>query len=144
MQRFVAAIVLALLVASAPTFADHKPLSTGAFVITNSVVLPGTAEEIFDEDGNGVLHATVTAADRGKLLRFVGPLGLAGNAIDMVHTYEFAAIDDGRTSLTVTVRAHGELQEAWAEAVDGVWNHFLVERLKPCVESGKHLEKQKR
>jgi uncharacterized protein YndB with AHSA1/START domain len=95
--------------------------------------------EIFDEEGNGVLHATVTAAERGKLLRFEGSLGLAGNAIRMVHTYEFTKVDL-RTNLRVTVRAAGQMEEDWAEAVDGVWSHFLFERLKPYIESGKHLE----
>lgn len=185
MKGVAAVAALALTVAAGPTLAEHKPLAAGAFEITNSVVLPGTAEEIFDavtgdisgwwdhsvsgdplkfyiepkpgggfweifdEDGNGVLHATVTAADRGKLLRFVGPLGLAGNAIDMVHTYEFThvtrdgeSIPAGHTVLRVTVRAHGEMQEGWAEAVDGVWQHFLTERLKPYVESGKHLDEK--
>ncbi len=95
--------------------------------------------EIFDEDGNGVLHATVTAAERGKLLRFEGPLGLAGHAIHMVHTYEFTKVDL-RTNLRVIVRATGQVEEGWAEAVDGVWSHFLFERLKPYIESGKHLK----
>ena len=50
------------------------------------------------------------------------------------------AIPAGHTILQVTVRAHGEMREGWAEAVDGVWNHFLNEQLKPWVEAGKHLE----
>jgi hypothetical protein len=91
--------------------------------------------EIFDESGDGVLHATVTAARRGELLRFEGPLGLAGNALHMVHTYAFAAEGDS-TRLVVAVHAAGEIQEGWAEAVEGVWNHFLFERLKPYVEGG--------
>jgi len=43
--------------------------------------------EIYDESGDGVKHATVIVADRGKMLRFEGPLGLSGNAIQMVNTY---------------------------------------------------------
>jgi uncharacterized protein YndB with AHSA1/START domain len=97
--------------------------------------------EIFDEDGNGVLHATVTAADRGKLLRFVGPLGLAGNAIDMVHTYEITALADHRTQLRVTVRAYGHVQEGWSESVDEAWRHFLVERLQRYMELGTPLRR---
>ncbi len=34
--------------------------------------------EIIDESGDGVLHATVIYAQRGKLLRFDGPLGFSG------------------------------------------------------------------
>jgi hypothetical protein len=175
MRRIVASAALALMFAGG-ALADHKPISTGAFEITNRVILPGTPEEIFDvvtgdisawwdhtvsespvklyiepkpgggfweifdEDGNGVLHATVTAADRGKLLRFVGPLGLAGNGIEMTHTYEFSKVDDNNTVLKLTVRAHGHVEQGWAETVDGVWQHFLHEQLKPYVESGKHRE----
>jgi uncharacterized protein YndB with AHSA1/START domain len=178
MRRVVAMVALIGLVAYATPLADVKHVWTGAFEVTQRVVLPGTPEEIFDavtgdiggwwdhsfsedplkfyiepkpgggfweifdEDGNGVLHATVTAADRGKLLRFVGPLGLAGNAIEMVHTYEFTALEGNRTALRVTVSAHGGMREGWAEAVDAVWQHFLNEQLKPYVEAGKHLEKK--
>ena len=97
--------------------------------------------EIFDETGDGVLHATVTSARRGRMLRFEGPLGLAGHAIRMVHTYEFTHAGTDSTRLQVTVRAAGEMTPGWAEAVDGVWFHFLVERFKPYVESGKHLRR---
>lgn len=45
--------------------------------------------EIFDEAGNGVKHATVIFANRGKMLRLDGPLGFSGNAIRIVSTYEF-------------------------------------------------------
>ncbi len=97
--------------------------------------------EIFDDTGDGVLHATVTFAQRGKLLRFEGPLGLAGNAVHMVHTYEFAHAGTDSTRLQVTVRAAGEMTPGWPEAVDEVWFHFLVERFKPYVESGRHLRR---
>jgi hypothetical protein len=93
--------------------------------------------EIFNKEGEGVLHATVTAAVRGKLLRFVGPLGLAGRAIDMVTTYEFAAVGVDSTKLTLSVHAAGELDAGLGPIVRGVWKHFLVERFKPYVEGGK-------
>lgn len=96
--------------------------------------------EIFDATGDGVLHATVTAAHRGKLLRFVGPLGLAGHAVHMVHNVEFEAVGDS-TRLSVSVHAVGEIQDGWPEAVKSVWHHFLVERLKPYVEWGRHRRK---
>ena len=98
--------------------------------------------EYFDAQGeSGVRHATVTCAERGKLLRFEGPLGLAGNAILMVHTYAFEASEEGKTRLTLTVRASGQMEEGWAETVDRVWHHFLFERFQPWVEAGKHLER---
>lgn len=95
--------------------------------------------ELFDKDGNGVRHATVTAADRGRLLRFEGALGLAGNALTMVHTVEFFGGEEGSepsTVVTVTVRGYGQLEESWPTAVENVWHHFLVERFKRYVENG--------
>lgn len=89
--------------------------------------------EVFDAAGNGARHATVTYVKRGEALRFEGPLGLAGNALTMVHTYEFTPMADS-TRVTVKVRAFGEIQEGWPAAVNGVWRHFLVERFKPWYE----------
>ena len=94
--------------------------------------------EIFDADGNGVRHAVVTAADRGKLLRFEGPLGLAGHALHMVTTYTLEPAGSDSTRLKVSVHAAGELQEGWPATVDAVWKHFLVERLQPYLEDGKN------
>jgi hypothetical protein len=97
--------------------------------------------ELFDEEGNGVRHAVVIGCERGKMLRLEGPLGFAGHALSMVHTFDFNAIDGGeRTELVVTVHGAGELEEGWVEAVEGVWHHFIVEQLEPWVESGKHLQ----
>ena len=94
--------------------------------------------ELFDESGDGVRHAVVTAAERGALLRFEGPLGLAGNALHMVATYELAEVglEGTSTKLTVTVRAAGEMQEGWADTVEGVWHHFIDERFVPYMEAG--------
>jgi hypothetical protein len=89
--------------------------------------------EIFDESGDGVQHAVVTAAQRGKLLRFVGPLGLAGNAVQLVCTYTLAAVGDS-TLLTLDVHAAGEIKPEWPALVEKVWRHFLDERFKPYVE----------
>ena len=97
--------------------------------------------EIFNESGDGVRHATVIFANRGKLLRFEGPLGLTGNAIKMVHTYEFEAVGNDSTRLKLTVNATGQMEEGWPDLVDKVWRHFLFEQFKPYIESGKHLQK---
>ena len=89
--------------------------------------------EIFDDAGDGVLHATVIYAERGKLLRFNGPLGLSGMAIDMVFTLSFTAAGD---STTVALSARGVGEDIGAEgrqAVAQVWEHFL-RRYKAYVE----------
>ena len=91
--------------------------------------------EIFDDAGNGALHATMIYADRGKRLRYTGPLGFGGRAIDMVTTYDLAAVEGG-TKFHLTVTAAGDVDEALAAAVDGVWHHFLDERLKAYITSG--------
>lgn len=89
--------------------------------------------EIFDEQGNGVQHAQVIYAERGKRLTMRGPLGLNGSAIDLVCTYRLSA-HPGGTRLDMEGRAAGELKADWPEAVSGAWKHFLFERLKPYVE----------
>jgi hypothetical protein len=96
--------------------------------------------EIFDDAGNGAQHAVVIYADRGKLLRFTGPLGFSGMAVDAVTTYEFLP-DPAGTKLRVTTNITGQIDEPTAQAVDGVWHHFLVERLKPYIDSGAYLKK---
>ena len=92
--------------------------------------------EIFDESGDGVLHATVIAAQRGKMLRFVGPLGLAGNAVDLVCTYTFEPVLPDSTKLRLSVHAAGEMHPDWPKAVEQVWQHFLLDQFKPYVEAG--------
>jgi hypothetical protein len=90
--------------------------------------------EIFDEAGNGVKHATVIYADRGKMLRFEGPLGLSGMAVTMVCTYTFEAAGSDSTNLTLDVHGAGEVPEGIPAIVEQVWHHFLVERFKPYLE----------
>ena len=97
--------------------------------------------EIFDESGDGVKHATVIYAHRGKLLRFEGPLGFSGKALLAVTTYEFEEVEPGVTRLKVTVRASGEMEAGWADAVDRVWHHFIIERFQPYLESGGHRDR---
>jgi uncharacterized protein YndB with AHSA1/START domain len=98
--------------------------------------------EIFDEAGNGIRHAVVTAADRGSLLRFEGPLGLAGNALFMVATYELeeVGLQGTSTHVVLTVHAAGEVRDGWPETVEGVWRHFIDEQFVPYVEAGRHKE----
>ncbi|HEX2573982.1 MAG TPA: SRPBCC domain-containing protein [Polyangia bacterium] len=95
----------------------------------------GAFLEIFDDAGNGTQHATVTYVDRGKRLRFVGPLGLAGQAIEMIHTIDFSPAAPGMTQVKLTVRGLGEIEKEWPPLVDQVWHHFLAERFKPYMEA---------
>ncbi|HXV13182.1 MAG TPA: SRPBCC domain-containing protein [Candidatus Krumholzibacteria bacterium] len=97
--------------------------------------------EVFDDAGNGVRHAIVTYVDRPKLLRFEGPLGLAGNATHMVFTYQFEPVWGDSTKLTLTGQGSGHVEPGWPDVVAKVWHHFLVERFKPYVEAGKHKAK---
>ena len=96
--------------------------------------------EIFDDAGNGVLHARVIYADRGKMLRFTGPLGLSGQAADVVTTYEFLP-DPAGTKLRLTCNVAGQINDGQDKIVDSVWHHFLFERLKPYIESGAYQKK---
>lgn len=98
--------------------------------------------EIFDEKGNGVQHAVVTYVDRPKIIRFKGPLGLAGNAIEMVCTYTFEAVGADSTQLNLQAQAAGHVEPAWPDVVAKVWSHFLIEQFKPYVEAGKHKAKR--
>jgi hypothetical protein len=97
--------------------------------------------EIFDDEGNGVLHARVIYCDRGKILRFDGPLGLSGKAIKVVTTYEFEPVGTDSTLFKVSLHAAGEVDEGIPAIVENVWDHFIFEQLKPYVEEGKHLTK---
>lgn len=85
--------------------------------------------ELFDDEGNGAVHATVNFAKRGEELQFLGPLGFAGGGtnLQMAHRIRFVAEGDG-TRVTVSVRGIGEVQEGWPQVVENVWNHFLVDR----------------
>jgi len=96
--------------------------------------------EFFDDEGNGVLHATVIAADKGKLLRFDGPLGLAGMAIHLVTTYTFEPAGSDSTLMKISVHGAGEVEDVTPATVENVWEHFIFERFKPYIETGGHLK----
>jgi uncharacterized protein YndB with AHSA1/START domain len=96
--------------------------------------------EIFDDAGNGVLHATVIYADRGKRIRFTGPLGFSGQTVTMVTTYDFLP-DPAGTKMRLTCNVSGQIADGEDKTVDAVWHHFLVERLKPYIESGAYKNK---
>lgn len=97
--------------------------------------------EIWNDAGEGVRHAAVTRAERGRSLRLEGPLGLAGEGIVMVTTWTFTAKGDS-TELACVTNLTGAVPPGVEKAVDGVWAHFLTGRLKPYVESGRDREKK--
>jgi uncharacterized protein YndB with AHSA1/START domain len=96
--------------------------------------------EIMNDRGDGVLHATVIYSERGKTLRFRGPLGFSGQAVDVVTTYEFLPDPTG-TKLRLTCNVAGQVEDGEDKIVDSVWHHFLFERLKPYIESGAYKKK---
>jgi Activator of Hsp90 ATPase homolog 1-like protein len=99
--------------------------------------------EIFDDAGNGALHATVIYANRGKGLRFTGPLAFSGQAVTMVSSYDFLP-DPAGTKLRLTCNVSGQIADGEDKIVDAVWHHFLFERLKPYIESGAYKSKTQR
>jgi hypothetical protein len=96
--------------------------------------------EIFNEQGDGVLHATVIYAQRGKLLRFDGPLGFSGQALQLVCTYEFEPVGQDSTQLTLSVHGSGEVDEETPQIIEKVWEHFLFDRFRPYVEKSQNDE----
>ena len=98
--------------------------------------------EIFNDSGDGILHATVTWAERGKRLSYIGPLGFAGKATQFVVTYDLAP-DPSGTKLHLTVNVAGQIPNGVEKGVQSVWNHFLVERLKPYLESAEYKNRKK-
>ena len=91
-------------------------------------------------EGGGARHATVIYVKAPNALRFEGPLGLSGSAVSFVTTYDIQPAANG-ASMTVTVNAAGQIDDATARAVAGVWRHFIGERLKPYVEAGCHRDR---
>jgi uncharacterized protein YndB with AHSA1/START domain len=91
--------------------------------------------ELFDERGDGALHALVTIADRGKELVFRGALGFGklGVHLDFVHRLTFEPEGDG-TRIHLTVHGAGEVQQGWPQTVRQVWDHFLIEQFKTYAE----------
>lgn len=97
--------------------------------------------EIWNDAGEGVRHAVVTRAERGKVLRFEGPLGLAGSGIVLVTTWTFTAKGDS-TELSSVSNLAGAVPPGVEKAVDQVWTHFLTGRLKPYMASGRDRDKK--
>lgn len=93
-------------------------------------------------EGGGARHATVIYVKAPNALRLEGPLGLSGSAVSFVTTYDIQPAPQGSV-MTVSVNAAGQIDAATAEAVAGVWRHFIGERLKPYVEAGCHRDRSR-
>jgi uncharacterized protein YndB with AHSA1/START domain len=91
--------------------------------------------EVMDKEGGGVVHATVTQAQFGKMLRMVGPLGLAGHAIHMVTTWTLEPLGGERTKFVIEVHASGEIHEGWDAVIEKTWRHFIEGQLKGFLEA---------
>jgi hypothetical protein len=115
---------------------DHS-FSEKPYKLYIDAVPGGGFYEIFNAGGDGAKHAEVIYSDRGKMLRFDGPLGLSGRAIQMVTTYEYSSTGPDSTTVKVSVHGAGEIEEGIPAKIESVWHHFLFERLKPFVEAGK-------
>jgi hypothetical protein len=118
---------------------DHS-FSEKPYKLYIDAIPGGGFYEIFNAGGDGVKHATVIYSDRGKMLRFDGPLGLSGKAIQMVTTYEFFEEGPDSTTLKLSVHGSGEIEEGLPATIESVWHHFLFERFKPYIESGKNKQ----
>jgi hypothetical protein len=91
--------------------------------------------EIFDDSGDGVQHAVVIIAQRGKLLRLDGPLGLSGRAVQGVYTYYLESVSTDSTRLKLEAHLSGEIDMKRAKIVEDVWAHFIFKRLSPYINS---------
>ena len=95
--------------------------------------------EIFNETGDGAKHATVIYAERGKMLRMEGPLGLSGQALTLVCTYTLASAGSDSTRLTLQVNGAGDFTRETPGIVRQVWEHFLWEQFNPYIRENYQL-----
>ncbi len=91
----------------------------------------GSFYETFDKEGNGAEHARVIYAERPKMIRMDGPLGLSGLAVHMVYELRFSEREGGGSRIDLRVQGVGSVDDELVETVKAVWTHFLVERFEP-------------
>ncbi len=96
--------------------------------------LGGRFYEIIDERGSVAEHARIFYVEPGSVIRFAGPLGFSGLPVELVHTLRFQAKESGSV-VTLDLAGTGPLAETDIAAIKAVWEHFLVERYVPYVES---------
>ena len=83
---------------------DHTFSETPEHLVLDARV-GGSFYETFDKEGNGSEHARIIYAERPKMIRMDGPLGLSGLAVHMVHELRFSEREGGgsRVDLRVSV-----------------------------------------
>lgn len=97
-------------------------------------------ERFREGEPSGALHADIVYVDAPETLRMHGPLGLQDRSYDLVITWTLEAAEPDLTRFTVDLSMHGEIDEALAGIVHGVWTHFIDTRLKTYVEAGCDLQ----
>jgi len=86
--------------------------------------------EMVGNSGDGIMHARVTYAIRGKQLTLDGPLPFSEHAIEMRTTYTLEPVGDS-TRVLLTVHAEGEVRPKWPARIERNWRHFIFERFIP-------------
>lgn len=95
----------------------------------------GSFYEAFDRRGNGAEHAKVIYAERGKMLRLDGPLGLSGLAVHLVYEIRFSKREGEGSRIDIRVQGMGAVDKELVETLEAVWHHFLVERFEPYLRA---------
>ncbi|MCB9570007.1 MAG: SRPBCC domain-containing protein [Myxococcales bacterium] len=112
---------------------DHTFAASPRALVLEAVA-GGAFYEVMDERGAAAEHARVITAIPGELLRMVGPLGLAGAALELVCTLRFSERPGG-ARVDLEVAGMGAVDRATAGAIEAVWRHFLEEAYRPYVEA---------
>ena len=106
-------------------------------IVTLEAHVGGRFYERFDEDGNGVLFATVDQLKRDELLGLMGTMGNE-TAISLIRI-RLQAIGAMCTQLSLQHRFIGEVESAAYEAFQQSWRGLLGVRLKLFSESNGEL-----
>lgn len=95
----------------------------------------GSFYEAFDKVGNGAEHAKVIYAERPKMIRMDGPLGLSGLAVHVIYELRFSERQGGGSRIDLRVQGMGSVDDKLVETVEAVWTHFLVEQFEPYLRA---------
>jgi hypothetical protein len=95
----------------------------------------GSFYETFDKQGNGAEHAKIIYAERPKMIRMEGPLGLSGLAVHIVYELRFSEREGGGSRIDLRVQGMGSVDDELVKTVEAVWQHFLVEQFEPYLRA---------
>jgi DNA-binding transcriptional ArsR family regulator/uncharacterized protein YndB with AHSA1/START domain len=100
----------------------------------STVVLEPQPGGAFREDfahGGGAVYGTVAFLERPEQLSVSGPMGMAG-AVTALWTMTFAAVDEnpGRTRVSLTHRAFGDIDDETRESYAAGWQEVLRELVR--------------